>query len=98
VFSATLSPGGLVETRAMCCFSGNVTFVRGTRVFARITEPGRQAIVYQMEFGAKQDLAMILPLPVAAGADEKAVKFIDLSGYKTFFFPHRPHPRRQDKE
>jgi hypothetical protein len=82
----------------MCCFSGNVTFVRGTRVFARITEPGRQAIVYQMEFGAKQDLAMILPLPVAAGADEKAVKFIDLSGYKTFFFPHRPHPRRQDEE
>jgi hypothetical protein len=69
----------------MCCFSGNVTFVRGTRIFARITEPGRQAIVYQMEFGAKQDLAMILPLPVAAGADEKAVKFIDLSGYQTFF-------------
>jgi hypothetical protein len=69
----------------MCCFSGNVTFVRGTRIFARITEVGRQAIVYQMEFGAKQDLAMILPLPVAKGADEKAVKFIDLSGYKDFF-------------
>ena len=61
----------------MCCFSGPVTFVRGTRIFARITEPGRQAIVYQMEFGAKQDLAMILPLPVAAGSDEKALKFID---------------------
>lgn len=30
----------------VCCFSGNVTFVRGTR----ITEPGRQAIVYQMDF------------------------------------------------
>jgi hypothetical protein len=69
----------------MCCFSGNVTFVRGTRIFARITEVGRQAIVYQMEFGAKQDLAMILPLPVAKGADEKAVKFIDLSGYEDFF-------------
>lgn len=69
----------------MCCFSGNVTFVRGTRIFARITEVGRQAIVYQMEFGAKQDLAMILPLPVAKGADEKAVKFIDLSEYKDFF-------------
>jgi hypothetical protein len=69
----------------MCCFSGNVTFVRGTRIFARITEVGRQAIVYQMQFGAKQDLAMILPLPVAKGADEKAVKFIDLSGYGNFF-------------
>lgn len=75
----------LLQAHRMCCFSGPVTFVRGTRIFARITEPGRQAIVYQMEFGAKQDLAMILPLPVAAGADEKAVKFIDLSGYKTFF-------------
>ena len=69
----------------MCCFSGNVTFVRGTRIFSRITEAGRQAIVYQMEFGAKQDLAMILPLPVAKGADEKAVTFIDLSGYEKFF-------------
>jgi len=69
----------------MCCFSGNVTFVRSTRIFARITEVGRQAIVYQMEFGAKQELAMILPLPVAKGSDEKAVKFIDLSEYKDLF-------------
>lgn len=69
----------------MCCFSGNVTFVRGTRIFARITDIGRQAIVYQMEFGAKQDVAMILPLPVAKDADEKTVKFIDLSGYENFF-------------
>jgi hypothetical protein len=69
----------------MCCFSGNVTFVRGTRIFARMTGPGKQAIVYQMEFGAKQDLAMILPLPVAKGAGEKAVDFIDLSGYPAFF-------------
>lgn len=80
----------------MCCFSGNVTFVRGTRIFARITEVGRQAIVYQMEFAAKQDLAMILPLPIVAGADKKAVKFIDLSGYETFFDDLRsgfPWPR-----
>ena len=83
----------------MCCFSGNVTFVRGTRIFARITEVGRQAIVYQMEFGAKQDLAMILPLPVAKGADEKAVKFIDLSGYPAFFDDLNsgfPVPRSRD--
>lgn len=69
----------------MCCFSGNVTFVRGTRIFTRITEVGRQAIVYQMEFGVKQDVAMILPLPVTKGSDEKAVKFIDLSGYNGLF-------------
>ena len=85
----------------MCCFSGNVTFVRGTRIFARITDAGHQAIVYQMEFGAKQDLAMILPLPVAKGADEKAVNFIDLSGYPGFFDDLRsgfPVPRALDRD
>ncbi|MGJ8642534.1 MAG: hypothetical protein ACSHX9_03925 [Luteolibacter sp.] len=30
-------------------------------------------------------MAMILPLPVQAGVDEEAVKFIDLSGYPDFF-------------
>jgi len=69
----------------MCCFSGNVTFVRGTRIFSRMTEAGRQAVVYQMEFGAKADLAMILPLPVAAGSGEKALSFVDLSKYEDFF-------------
>lgn len=69
----------------MCCFSGNVDFVRGTRIFARMTEANRQAIVYQMEMGAKADLAMILPLPVASGTGEKAVNFINLSKYADFF-------------
>lgn len=83
----------------MCCFSGNVTFVTGTRIFARMTESGRQGLVYQMQFGAKEDLAIILPLPVALGADEKALQFIDLSGYPDFFkdlrkgFPADPRPR-----
>lgn len=69
----------------MCCFSGNVDFVRGTRIFARMTDTGRQGLVYQMQFGAKEDLAIILPLPVAKDAGEDALKFIDLSGYPTFF-------------
>jgi len=69
----------------MCCFSGNVDFVRGTRIFARMSEAGRQALVYQMEMGAKADLAMILPLPVVLGSGEKAVNFIDLSKYEDFF-------------
>ena len=83
----------------MCCFSGNVTFVAGTRIFARMTEAGKQGLVYQMQFGAKEDLAIILPLPVAKGADEKALHFIDLSGYPDFFkhlrkgFPADPVPR-----
>ena len=69
VFFRLAKIAALAKDPAMCCFSGNVTFVRGTRIFTRMTEPGRQAIVYQMEFGAKQDLAMILPLPVAKGAN-----------------------------
>ena len=83
----------------MCCFSGNVTFVSGTRIFARMIESGRQGLVYQMQFGAKEDLAIILPLPVAKGSDEKALNFIDLSGYPDFFkhlragFPREPVPR-----
>lgn len=83
----------------MCCFSGNVTFVTGTRIFARMIEASRQGLVYQMQFGAKEDLAIILPLPVTIGADEKAVQFIDLSGYPEFFkhlragFPPEPQLR-----
>jgi len=83
----------------MCCFSGNVTFVASTRIFARMTEAGRQGLVYQMQFGAKEDLAIILPLPVAKEADEKALHFIDLSAYPDFFkhlragFPADPKPR-----
>jgi hypothetical protein len=38
-----------------------------------------------MSLDAKQDLAMILPLPVAEGSAEHAVEFIDLKGYADFF-------------
>jgi|688.fasta_scaffold34352_3 hypothetical protein len=69
----------------MCCFSGNVTFVQNTRIFARMIEAGQQGLVYQMNVGAPADLAMILPLPVAPDSKEDAVKFIDLSGYPKFF-------------
>jgi hypothetical protein len=69
----------------MCCFSGNVSFVSNTRIFARAEDSIRQFVVYQMAFGAKEDLAMILPLPVRQGSGEDAVRFIDLSGYKEFF-------------
>lgn len=48
-------------------------------------EPGRQGIVYQMSLGAPADLAMILPLPVAADPKEDSVSFVDLSGYPKFF-------------
>jgi hypothetical protein len=69
----------------MCCFSGNVRFVDSTRIFARMSEPSRQALAYQMKFGADKDLAMILPLPVPAGTGENALRFINLEGYVSFF-------------
>lgn len=69
----------------MCCFSRSVDFVSSTRIFARMTGPSRQAVAYQMEFGSKDDMAMILPLPVAPGTGEDALKFINLEGYKGFF-------------
>lgn len=69
----------------MCCFSRPVISVSATNIFARPAEEGRQFVVYSMTLNAKDDLAMILPLPVKAGSSESAVSFIDLSGYPEFF-------------
>lgn len=69
----------------MCCFSRPVISVRGTNIFARPDADGRQLLVYSMTIDAKEDLAMILPLPVKTPAGEKDVKFIDLKGYPEFF-------------
>ena len=79
----------------MCCFSRPVESVEATRIFARSEAGGRQLIVYSMKLRAREELAMILPLPVRAGAGEGGAKFIDLSGYPEFFadlekgFPQR---------
>lgn len=69
----------------MCCFSGPVHDVTKTRIFARLIEPKRQALAYQMSLDTPADVAMILPIPVIPGSGEKAVQFIDLSGYEYFF-------------
>jgi hypothetical protein len=69
----------------MCCFSQPVVSVSATNIFARPAEEGRQFLVYSMTLKAKTDLAMVLPLPVKAGTDEKGVSFIDLSEYAEFF-------------
>src|SRR5688572_1509042 len=69
----------------MCCFSRPVISVSATNIFARAEEDGRQFLVYSMKLNAKDDLAMVLPLPVKVGSDEKDVSFIDLSGYPDFF-------------
>ena len=69
----------------MCCFSRPVISVSATNIFARAGDEGRQFLVYSMTLKAKDDLAMVLPLPVRIGADEMGVSFIDLSGYEAFF-------------
>lgn len=69
----------------MCCFSGTVTNVANTRIFARAAGKGTQFLVYQMDYTAHNDLAMILPLPTPPNASQDAVRFIDLSAYPQFF-------------
>jgi hypothetical protein len=69
----------------MCCFSRPVQSVSATKIFARPAENGRQYLVYSMTLRAKEELAMVLPLPVQAGSGEKALEFIDLKIYPGFF-------------
>ena len=69
----------------MCCFSGPVKSVSATNIFARMGENGRQFLVYSMTVNLAKPLAMVLPLPVKKGADEKAVRFINLEDYQNFF-------------
>ena len=69
----------------MCCFSRNVESVSDTHIFARAAAGNRQYLVYQMKLHAKDHLAMILPIPVAAGAKEDALRFINLKEYPRFF-------------
>ena len=69
----------------MCCFSGAVERVADTSIFARSVENGRQILVYAMTISTKNDVAMILPLPVPAGSPDDAVRFISLKEYPEFF-------------
>ena len=69
----------------MCCFSRPVQSVSKTNIFARDAVEGRQFLVYSMTLSAKEDLAMILPLPVPEKTPEDAVRFINLKEYDRFF-------------
>jgi hypothetical protein len=82
----------------MCIFSRPVSFVGSTCIYARGHE-AEQFLVYAMDFAAADELAMILPLPVVSGATEASVRFVDLSGYATFFDDMRrafPMPQALD--
>lgn len=69
----------------MCVFTGPVREVAQTRIFARRTGEGRQALAYAMSVALDQEVAMVLPLPTPAGAPEDAISWIDLSGYPDLF-------------
>lgn len=69
----------------MCCFSKPVLSVSATNIFAREASNGQQYLAYSMTLSTAENLAMILPLPVAYGSPENAITFIDLSGYATLF-------------
>jgi hypothetical protein len=69
----------------MCCFSRAIRSVSDTNIFARASQGHQQYLVYSMTLDAKEDLAMVLPLPAAPNAGEDAVQFIDLHDYADFF-------------
>ncbi len=69
----------------MCCFSRPVKLVAKTNIFARASAKGRQFLVYSMIVDAREELAMILPIPVPKDSDDDAVRFINLEEYAEFF-------------
>lgn len=69
----------------MCCFSRQVRSVSATQVFARPHADGRQSLAYAMRYQADEPLALVLPIPVAEGAGEDAVEWIDLQGCPGLF-------------
>lgn len=68
----------------MCCFTAEVEKISDTSIFAR-SLGSRQIIVYSMAYAAASDLAMVLPIPVLAGAAEDALRFINLEDCPDFF-------------
>ena len=87
----------------MCCFSRPVISVTDTNLFARASKDGRQFLVYSMKLDTKEELAMLLPIPVPKASKEDAVRFINLEKYAEFFdqmrvgFPVPLPPRGGDK-
>jgi hypothetical protein len=65
--------------------AAQVVRVANTRIFARLTGPSSQLLVYDMSFGSQTDAAMVLPLPVSDAARADAVRFIDFSLRAGFF-------------
>lgn len=69
----------------MCCFSGPVSYVGQTQIFARISRPGVQFLAYKMNYQSEKPVAMLLPIPVAQPVTDSKVRFINLRGYSELF-------------
>jgi len=69
----------------MCCFARPVKAVSDTKIFARLSEPNKQMLAYQMQYDSDEQNAMILPIPVAGPAREDSLRFISLKEYDDFF-------------
>ena len=69
----------------MCCFSREIESVHDTQIFTRQDSQGRQFVIYAMSISSHEDVAMVLPLPVASGSGDKALTFIDLEAYPSLF-------------
>ncbi|MBF0264217.1 MAG: hypothetical protein HQL46_03030 [Gammaproteobacteria bacterium] len=59
--------------------------VTKTNIFARHSSHEKQLIAYSLSIVSTSTAAMILPLPVLAGSDENALRFINLKDYPDFF-------------
>lgn len=68
----------------MCIFTDEIEFVSGTKIFGRI-QGAEQVLVYEMSVSSSVPLAMVLPLPVATGSGESAVRFMNMESYPAFF-------------
>jgi hypothetical protein len=81
----------------MCCFSVTRPLglfaglfaprihVSATSIFARMIEPGRQALAYGMNLDSAAEVAMVLPLPVVPGSGDDAARFISLEKHPRMF-------------
>ena len=72
----------------MCIFTGtrgSVEAVASTAIFARDCGDGEQALVYEMRVALRTPVAMVLPLPTPDGCADDAVRFVNVSGYASFF-------------
>lgn len=69
----------------MSALAGNLSRLANTHIFARATPNSTQYLVYQMDYAADEDIALILPLPTPPNTARDAVRFIDLVNYRDFF-------------